>query len=170
MIETNRLYLRELQFTDAENLFKVLGDAESMIYYPAPFSKEKVLDWIQWNINNYRQYQHGLWAVIRKNDGMFLGDCGITMQEVEGELLPEVGYHIRKEFCRNGYATEAAKACIDLAFNQLNYRELITYTQFDNIPSIKVALKNGMKFVKYFNKTVMGKPIREALYKISKDE
>ena len=58
----------------------------------------------------------GLWAVILKEGNEFIGDCGITMQEVEGQSLPEIGYHIIKEYCRRGYASEAANACIDFAF------------------------------------------------------
>jgi RimJ/RimL family protein N-acetyltransferase len=78
-METERLHLRELVLENASELAKVLSDAESMQYYLAPFSREKVVSWITWNLDNYRKYNHGLWAVIRKEDDAFLGDCGITM-------------------------------------------------------------------------------------------
>lgn len=70
-IETSRLYLRELRRTDTTDLMKVLSDEESMRYYPQPFSEAKVLRWIEWNLNNYQLFQHGLWAVIRKEDDCF---------------------------------------------------------------------------------------------------
>ena len=54
----------------------------------------------------------GLWAVILKETGAFIGDCGITMQQIDGETLPEIGYHIAKQHWRHGYATEAAAASI----------------------------------------------------------
>ena len=166
IMETERLYLRELKRNDAAELADILCDPDAMRYYPGPFSIEQVRNWIQWNIDNYERYHHGLWAVILKKGEIFIGDCGITIQEIEGEKLPELGYHIKKEHCNRGYATEAAKACIRYAFSKFKYDELYTYTRYDNIPSIKVAEKNGMQFVKYFKKSVMGVDVKEALYRI----
>ncbi|MDD4848170.1 MAG: GNAT family N-acetyltransferase [Bacteroidales bacterium] len=168
VIETERLYLRNLLTSDREDLAKVLCDAEAMKFYPAPFTEKQVEQWIQWNLDNYRQYGHGLWAVILKHNHLFIGDCGITMQEIEGELFPEVGYHILKKYCGNGYATEAAKACIQFAFNNFNYNKLIIYTKFDNLPSIKVAEKCNMKFEKFFDKQVMGQTVKEVLFSINR--
>ena len=164
IIETERLFLRELIESDKDELAKILSDPESMKFYPEPFSKKKVENWIDWNIDNYKKYNHGLWAVILKNENIFIGDCGITFQEIEGEKLPEIGYHIKKEYCANGYATEVAKACIDYAFKILDYDTLYTYTKLDNIPSIRVAKKTGMEFVKKFEKVVMGATVNEVLY------
>ena len=164
ILETERLCLRELIAEDADSLAIILCDAQSMRYYPAPFSMGKVRQWIDWNIDNYRRYKHGLWAVIRKEDSAFLGDCGITVQDIEGQMLPELGYHIRKDCCNLGYATEAARACIGHAFNSLGLETLYTYTRFDNAPSIRVAEKNGFHFVKHFEKIVMGERVKEALY------
>jgi len=168
VIETSRLYLRELCINDSESLSIVLSDPESMKYYPHEFDLEKVRTWISWNIDNYRTYQHGLWAAILKEENVFLGDCGITMQDIEGTLVPEIGYHIRKDYCNKGYATEAAKSCIDYAFNVLNYNEVFSYTKTDNQPSIKVAINNGMHFVKYFDKEINGLKVHEVLYSIKR--
>ncbi|MBP3039218.1 GNAT family N-acetyltransferase [Bacillaceae bacterium Marseille-Q3522] len=152
IIETERLYLRELVLTDKKELSKVLSDPESMQYYPHPFSDKKVESWIQWNIENYKKYNHGLWAVIRKEDEVFLGDCGITMQNIDGEILPEIGFHIIKDYWKKGYATEAALACKEFAFHTLHYRKIISYTTVRNIPSQKVAEKIGMEIYKFFEK------------------
>ena len=170
VLETERLYLRELSPDDSHELRKILCDPESMKYYPAPFSEEKVEKWISWNRENYRLYGHGLWAVILKEGGTFLGDCGITMQEIEGRKLPEVGYHIKKEYGRKGYATEAARACMEYAFTRFDYESLYTYTKFDNYPSRRVAEKNSMKFVKFFQKKMDGEDIKEALYRFDRKD
>ncbi|MBN2652268.1 MAG: GNAT family N-acetyltransferase [Spirochaetales bacterium] len=164
IIETKRLFLRELVKSDKEELAKILTDPESMKYYPAPFSYKKVEDWIKWNIDNYNKYNHGLWAVILKEGNVFLGDCGITMQNIDGEQLPELGYHIKKEYCNKGFATEAAKACMEYAFGTLDFPVLYIYTKHDNKPSFRVAEKIGMKFVKYFDKEVMSEKVKEILY------
>ncbi|WP_010094567.1 GNAT family N-acetyltransferase [Ornithinibacillus scapharcae] len=152
IIETNRLYLRELVLEDIEELSKVLSDPESMQYYPYPFSKDEVEKWIQWNIDNYKKYSHGLWAVILKDGEKFIGDCGITMQIIEKETVPEIGFHIIKDYWNKGYATEAAIACKDYAFKVFNYPKLFSYTTVKNIPSQKVAEKIGMQEYKIFEK------------------
>jgi RimJ/RimL family protein N-acetyltransferase len=152
IIETERLYLRELLIDDKKELMKVLSDSESMKFYPHPFSEEEVENWIQWNIKNYKNYKHGLWAVILKEGEVFIGDCGITMQNIENEIVPEIGFHIIKEYCNKGFATEAALACKKYAFKVLNYPKVFSYTTLPNIPSQKVAKKIGMVFYKYFEK------------------
>lgn len=152
IIETERLYLRELRIDDKKELMKVLSDPESMQFYPHPFSEKEVEKWIQWNIENYQKYKHGLWAVILKDGNVFIGDCGITMQNIGDETVPEIGYHIIKKYCKMGYASEAALACKEYAFRVLQYPEIFSYTTIRNIPSQKVAEKIGMRLYKYFEK------------------
>lgn len=164
ILETERLFLRELTLEDKIELSKILSDKESMKYYDHPYSEKEVENWINWNIKNYKQYEHGLWAVILKENNLFLGDCGITIQEIENEKLPELGYHIKKEYWNKGFATEAAIACKKYAFNVLNMNKLYTYTTTNNLPSKKVAEKNGMNFVKTFIKVLYGKEVEEVLY------
>lgn len=144
--------MRELEVGDKNELSKVLSDPESMQYYPHPFSEEKVEKWIQWNIENYRKYKHGLWAVILKKDEKFIGDCGITMQNIENEIVPEIGFHINKEYWNKGYATEAAFACKEYAFNVLRYPSIFSYTTIKNVPSQKVAEKIGMQVYQFIEK------------------
>ena len=152
IIETKRLYLRELIVEDKKDLKKVLSNPDSMTFYPHPFSDEEVEQWIEWNIENYKKYNHGLWGVILKDGDIFIGDCGITMQTIDNELVPELGFHIINEYCNQGFATEAALACMEYGFNVLNYSKIFSYTTVKNIPSQKVAEKIGMKLYKYFEK------------------
>jgi uncharacterized protein (TIGR00290 family) len=152
IIETERLYLRELVLEDAQELSKVLSDPESMQFYPEPFSREKVERWIEWNITNYKANNHGLWAVILKDGEKFIGDCGITMQTIEDETVPEIGFHILKDYWNNGYATEAALACKQYAFEEMKYPHVFSYTTINNIASQKVASKIGMQPYKVFEK------------------
>ena len=67
-----------------------------MQHYPAPFDEARTRRWIEWNLENYARYGFGLWAVVLKETGEFIGDCGITIQNIDGEKLPEIGYHIRE--------------------------------------------------------------------------
>ena len=144
--------MRPLRPDDKDALMRVLSDPKSMRFYPHPFSADEVERWINWNIENYERYLHGLWAVILKDGDEFIGDCGITMQTIGEETLPEIGFHIIRKFCGRGYATEAARACMEYAFTVLNYPAVFSYTPLRNAPSRRVAEKLGMRLYKYFEK------------------
>lgn len=170
ILETNRLILRELAPEDQDELSKVLSDADAMRYYPHPFSKTEVAGWIRWNMDHYRKYGHGLWAVIRREGGVFLGDCGITMQEIEEKELPELGYHIIPAYGGRGYATEAAAACAAYAFETLGMDVLYSYTSPANRPSRRVAEKIGMKEAGRFRKEIGGQTYEEVLHSLEKNK
>jgi RimJ/RimL family protein N-acetyltransferase len=150
IIETKRLFLRNLTLDDVANLSLVLSDKESMNYYPHAFSADEVKKWIERNIERYKNDGFGLWAVIRKEDNQFLGDCGITLQNIDGDTLPEIGFHIIKTFCNKGYATEAAESCKRYAIDVLGFKSVYSYSEIGNKPSQKVSSKIGMKIVKTF--------------------
>jgi RimJ/RimL family protein N-acetyltransferase len=152
VLETERLILRELDPADAGELSKVLSDGESMIHYPHPFSMAEVKDWIERNIKRYHDPGFGLWAVVRKEDNAFIGDCGITIQNIDGETLPEIGFHVIGEYRGMGYASEAAAACRNYAFEKLGYLKVYSYTRAGNLPSQRVSLKIGMSGKKRFEK------------------
>lgn len=152
IIETSRLYLRPLNPEDISNLSLVLSDKDSMRYYPHAFSNEEVKKWIERNIERYNIDGFGLWAVIRKADNQFLGDCGITLQNIDGVILPEIGFHIIKTYCNNGYATEAAEACKKYALEVLGFKSIYSYSEIGNKASQRVASKIGMHRVKTFKK------------------
>lgn len=118
MIETERLILREYKTDDFDALYEIMSDVETMQHYPAPFDEARTRRWIEWNLENYARYGFGLWAIVLKETGKFIGDCGITIQNIDGEKLPEIGYHIHKKYWRQGYAKEAAKAVRDWAFEK----------------------------------------------------
>ena len=139
ILETKRLYLRQLTLDDTDDLYEILSDPEAMRYYPAPFTREQTIGWIEWNLRNYTQYGFGLWAVVHKGDGLVLGDCGLTMQPVEGRQEIEIGYHLKRTVWGNGYATEAALACRDYAFAVLNAPRVVSIVNPQNTPSRRVA-------------------------------
>lgn len=147
VLETKRLVLRELTIDDLRNWHVILSDPETMAHYPQPFSLEQTKQWIDWNLENYRTYGYGLWAVILKESALFIGDCGITMQQINGKLEPEIGYHINKAYTGKGYASEAAQACRDYAFEGLKLSTVYSYMKYTNIASRRVAEKNGMKLI-----------------------
>lgn len=147
---TERLALRELVPADAADLARVLSDPDSMAYYPKPFSAEEVRAWIARNIDRYARDGFGLWAVIRKADGAFIGECGITMQNIDGEILPEVGFHTIAEYRLQGYASEAAIASIRYVREQYGLGTIWSYCASGNLASQGVMRKIGMTFRKRY--------------------
>lgn len=150
MIETKRLILREYNHNDIDSLYQMMSDKETMKYYPAPFTYERCKQWIEWNIDNYKNYGFGLWTVTLKDSGLFIGDCGITMQIIDGQKLPELGFHINNAYTKNGYATEAGRACLDFIFSKTNLDTIYCYQKYTNIPSQKTAEKIGLHFLKKY--------------------
>lgn len=150
ILETERLVLRELSREDFSDLYDVLADPDVTAHYPYSFDEDRVKNWIERNIARYKNDGFGLWAVIHKESGRMIGDCGITMQKIEGEMLPEIGYHIHKDFRRKGYASEAAAGCIEYAFSKLGFERLYSYMKYTNEPSCRTAEKNGMTFLKEY--------------------
>ena len=150
IIETERLFLREMMESDFDALYEVLADSDIMEHYPYTFDEARVRNWITRNMDRYRTDGFGLWAVVLKETGEMIGDCGITMQNIHGQMLPEVGYHIRADRQRKGYATEAAAACIRFAFEKHGFPAVYSYMKHTNIPSQRTAMKNGMRFVEEY--------------------
>lgn len=150
MIETERLLLREYAPEDFDALYEIMSDPETMAHYPAPFDEARTRRWIEWNLDNYALYGFGLWAVVLKETGEFIGDCGLTLQNIDGEMLPEIGYHIHKKYWRRGFAKEAARVVRDWAFLNTEYDVLYSYMKYTNEGSWRTALANGMKKVKEY--------------------
>ena len=145
--KTERLILREMTENDYEALYAVLSDSDIMKHYPYTFDEKRVRGWITKNIERYRVFGFGLWAVVLKETGRMIGDCGITMQNIDGFIRPEIGYHINKEFQNAGYATEAAKKCVEWAFENTPFGVLYSYMKKLNLPSSVVARNIGMNKV-----------------------
>ncbi|HEX3586365.1 MAG TPA: GNAT family N-acetyltransferase [Candidatus Angelobacter sp.] len=144
ILETSSLLLREFIPQDADALAAVLGDPVAMQYYPAALDRKGVEEWISKNIGRYQRDGHGLWAMVLKDSGELIGDCGCILQEVEGANHVEVGYHVRRDLWGNGYGTEAARACMEYAFTALEVTRVISMIRPENVQSIRVAEKNGL--------------------------
>lgn len=128
---TARLRFREMEEADLDDVAGLeTGGSRS----PA--------EWIAWNRRNYVEHGFGLW-VIETHDGAFVGDCGLTMQEVEGEWLVEAGWHVRADLRRQGYAAEAARAVVSLA-RSAGVSHLVAIIRPDNVASQGVARAIGM--------------------------
>lgn len=144
VVQTERLRLRPLTLDDVDPLLAILGDPETMRWYPEPYDRAGVVGWIERNIESYRGNGFGLLGVEDRRTGEFLGDCGPTIQEVEGQPHVELGWHTRRDRWGRGIATEGGAVCRDWCWSNLQADHLISLIRPENHQSLRVAEKLGM--------------------------
>jgi RimJ/RimL family protein N-acetyltransferase len=144
---TSRLAFRELTLADLDDMAALLGDPEVMTFYDHPKTRDESREWIEWNRRLYGERGFGLWRLALRDDA-FVGDCGLTPQLVDGVEELEVGYHVRRALQGRGYATEAARGCLDLARDVVGARRLIALIDPANVASRRVAEKVGLRYEK----------------------
>lgn len=154
MIKTDRLLLREMDENDYDALYAVLADSDIMQHYPYTFDETRVRGWISRNIERYQIFGFGLWAVCLRENGEMIGDCGLTMQSINGVIKPEIGYHIRRDHQRKGYAKEAAIVVRDWTFQNTPFNVIYSYMKYTNTPSASVAVSWGCHQVDEFKDEV----------------
>lgn len=148
VLETGRMALRRMDMEDVDDLLHIFSDPEAMSFYPSTKDEAETKGWIEWNLDSYQKHGFGLWVATLKHTHEFAGQCGLVMQEVEGQPEVEIGYLFLRKLWGQGLATEAAQACRDYGFNELGYTRLISLIDPRNVASRSVAQKVGMRLEK----------------------
>ena len=143
-LETPRLVLREMSLADLDFVATMLVDPEVMRYYPKCYSRQEAEVWVERQMNRYARHGHGLWLVLEKASGQPVGQVGLLFQYFQGVDEKEGACLIHRPFWRRGFATEAASACRDYAFDVLGRQRVIALIRPENVPSQGVARKLGM--------------------------
>lgn len=170
-IETERLFMRELKQSDFEDLFRILQDEEVMYAYEGAFNDTQAQEWLDKQISRYKNDSGlGLLAVILKENGEMIGQCGLTLQDCIDKKVIEVGYLFQKAYWHKGYAIEAARACKEYAFNVLKAEEVFSIIRDTNIPSQRVAERNGMTRRGEFVKHYRGVDMPHFIYSVKRSE
>ena len=138
---TDRLRFREYTPEDLDLVSDLFSDDQARRFYPTMDEEDRQRSWIEWNLANYLDHGFGLWVVELLDGAATLGDCGLTFQDVAGKEMVEVGYHLVEEHRGRGYATEAAAACLDYAFEVVRVETVCSIVDPLNEPSISVATR-----------------------------
>lgn len=146
ILETERLILREMTQDDFSPLCEILRDKDVMYAWEHAFSEKEVQEWLDNQLNRYKEYGVGYWAAVLKDSGEMIGQCGLLSQIYQGKRILEIGYLLKKSYWHKGYASEAAAACKNYAFDKLNADEVYSIIRDNNIPSQNVAKRNGMTY------------------------
>ena len=168
ILETNRLYLREFVENDFIDLCEILQDKDVMYAYEHSFSEKEVKNWYNKNIERNNENSFGLWAVIHKETKEYLGQCGLTIQDLNGEKYLEIRYLFKKKHWYNSYAVEAALGCKNYAFEILNANKIYSIIRENNIPSQNVAKRKGMEKVNEIIKHYYNMDMLHYIYEIKK--
>ena len=142
------MILHPLKMSDVDSLMGIFSDPVAMRYYPATKSREEAEAWVRWTLGSYRDHGFGQWVALLKGSREFVGQCGLTLQEVEGKEEVEIGYLFLRRFWGRGLATEAAIAARDYGFHTLGYRRLVSLIDPGNRASRRVAEKTGLTLEK----------------------
>ncbi len=152
-IETLRLHLRPMRADDFDALFEIFTDPWVMASFDSElFTPAQMQGWLDRNLAHQAEFGYGLFAVIRKADGRLIGDCGLEQMEVEGQTVSELGYDLRSDVWNQGYATEAASAVRDYAFQVLRLPRLVSLIRVGNVASQRVAEKISMQSAAEFER------------------
>jgi RimJ/RimL family protein N-acetyltransferase len=162
-----RINFRKLTLEDAPAWEEFLSNAKAVKFF-APISnvKQFAVEWMQKTLNRYATDGFGLYALIEKESENFIGQCGLMKQEVDGVMEFEISYHIIPRHWNNGFASEAAISVKNFAFENSLAESIVSIIVTENLPSIKVAEKNGM----HREKQTKWRDADVFIYRITKSE
>ena len=169
-LETERLILKNICSKDFNDLKSLLQDELVMYAYEHPFSDEECETWFNNQLERYKKEGYGLLGVFLKEDNTFIGQAGITKQNVNDNLVDEIGYLLKKEYWKKGYAIECAKALKEYGFNTLKLDKLYSIIRDNNVSSQNVAKRNNMKKTITIVKHYYNMDMPHYVYCITKDE
>lgn len=169
--ETERLLLRAWRDEDAADFAAMNADPRVMEFFPAPLDQaasDALLEKIR---AHHAREGFGLFAVCSRADHGFLGFTGLSIPAFQSDFTPcvEIGWRFRAEAWGRGYASEAARACLQLGFGELALNEIVSFTSVMNDRSIAVMKRIGMEFDREFDHPALaaGDPLRRhVLYRI----
>lgn len=144
ILETERLILRTLKLEDIDSVMSFWGDVEVMKYCGGAGTRERELRALQYYINMQKERGFAPYLTILKECGEIMGVCGFNPPNngYDTELM----YHLAKMYWGKGYATEAAKACVEYAKNHLKINRIGASIDPNNSASQKVLEKLGFHY------------------------
>ena len=145
--ETERLALREWTALDADAIFALASDAETMRFVGdgTPWGGvERAREWLGWMADCYRRHGYGRWCVVEKEGGRVVGSCGFWPLVETAEI--DFGYLFGRDCWGRGYATEAGRGALRHGFERLGFSEVVARVEPANTASCRVLEKLGFEY------------------------
>jgi len=134
-----------LTLDDLPFVSRLLGDTQTMLYFGGPFTVEQSREWVERQLERYARDGFGYWLIIDRGSALPVGQAGVMLTEVEGQPELAIGYTVERAHWRKGIAFECAAASRDYVFDVLDRPRVITLIRPENLPSLSLAVKLGMK-------------------------
>ena len=152
LISSERLRLRAWQDADLAPLAEMCSDPKVMQFFPEALSYEQSKSLFDRLQKSYREFGFTYFVVELKESKEFIGFAGIIDQTYEAYFTPciDIGWRFKKAAWGKGYATEAAKACLDFAFQKKKLTEVYSVCTSLNTASERIMKKIGMKYAGNF--------------------
>jgi len=146
-IHTPRLILRQWKAADVPEFVAMNEDPQVMKYFPGLLTPKQSEGWAENCRQMLERQGWGLWAVEVKEGGEFIGFVGLHAPTIDLPFNPcvEIGWRLKSTAWGKGYATEAARACLDHGFKVIGLKEIVSFTSIVNTPSSAVMERLGMK-------------------------
>jgi RimJ/RimL family protein N-acetyltransferase len=146
-VNTKRLILRPFTETDVDPMHRILNGEGVLRYFPPtdPPARDRVQRMISGLLKHWEERGYGLWAVESQSSGELIGRCGLQFLPDAGEV--EVDFILGREYWRQGFATEAARASLQYGFDELGLERVVGIVHVENKASQRVLEKLGMKRV-----------------------
>lgn len=149
-LATSRLVLREFLSEDASGFFAMNNDPLVLQFTgDQPFTTIAAAEAFIRDYDHYQRYGFGRWSVIRQSDGAFLGFCGLKYHPNHDYI--DLGFRLSREHWGQGYATEAALACLRYGWAELQLARVVGRVRQENLASINVLEKIGMRRIEDFD-------------------
>ena len=168
IVETERLKIRQLNSIDMDAMFSMMKKPEVMYAWEHGFSRSETRKWLNRQYTRYHKDGYGYYAVISKESGRLIGQAGLITSELHDEPIVEIGYIFDDSVWGHGYAIEAARACVALAFNRFGIEKLYATIRPENEASVKVAVKLGMQKTGQYIKVYRDKEMPHDIYELEK--
>jgi len=153
-IETERLLLRPMGTGDLDQFVALHADPE-VTRFIRPLDRDEAAERLRRDEREWSERRHGLFAVLDRESGNFLGRCGLKFWPQFEET--ELGWALRRDAWGHGYATEAGRACVEWGFSQLDLPYVTAMIAAGNLRSIRVAERLGFTHLR--DDVLLGEPV-----------
>jgi len=168
VLETKRLYLRNLTIHDLDDIEWLLKEEDLSFTFRKEFESDEVKDWIQENIELYPQ-SLGMKAIILKEDDSFIGIAGLVNKDLDNQSVLDLTCWLKKKYWKRGFALEACKGLLHQAFNVLDVEQVYSFVVLENQPSKRLAKKLGMIPSQSIVSNVFGSNVSQEVFVLKRD-
>jgi len=157
-LETERLVLRKLEYSDKGSIFEYASNPEVSKYLPWATHESEIdtLDFLNITYESYNNDKPASWGVVLKQNNKLIGTAGFAFLD-KTNLRAEFGYAISKEYWNQGIATEAGRAIIEFGFNEMKLNRMEAFCSVDNDASARVLEKLGLTLEGVLRKYILVK-------------